>query len=243
MSVPFFLNQMAFLHVFLRAISFFQVFFNFPLLQEQHFASLGRIGVPQKEEKYHFSFSLIKRHFCMYFYVPFHFFKLFFNFPFVAKAAFCNIECIGVPKKEEKCQLSLFLIKRHFCMYFYVPFHFFKVFFNFASIAKAGFCKSRAHKGTPKGGKMSLLFFSIETAFWHVFLRAISFFKIFFNFPLLQKQHLASLRRIGVPRKEEKSHFSFFLIKRHFCMYFYVPFHFLKFFSIFLSLQKQHFAI
>ena len=118
-------------------------------------------------------------------------------------------------------------------MYFYKPFHFFKVFFNFASIAKAAFCKSRAHRGTPKGGKMSLLFFSNKTAFLHVFLRAISFFKVFFNFPLLQKQHFASLGRIGVPQKEEKCHFSFFLIKRHFCMYFYVPFHFLNFFCNF----------
>ena len=43
-------------------------------------------------------------------------------------------------------------------MYFYVPIYFFKVFFNFASVAKAAFCKSKAHSSTPKGGKMSLLF-------------------------------------------------------------------------------------
>ena len=62
-------------------------------------------------------------------------------------------------------------------MYFYVPFYFFKVFFNFAFAAKAAFCKSSAHLGTPKGDKMSLLFFSNETAIFHAFLRAISFFQ------------------------------------------------------------------
>ena len=126
MSVLFFLNQMAFLHVFLPAISFFSKSFSILLpLQKQHFASLKRIVLPQKEEKCHFSFSLMKR---------------------------------------------------HFFMHFYLPFHFFKVFFNFASVAKAAFCKSRAHRGTPKGGKMSLLFFPNEKAFFHAFLRVISFF-------------------------------------------------------------------
>ena len=139
MSVPFFLNQMAFLHVFLRAISFFQ---------------------------------------------------------------------------------SLF----QFC----------------AFVAKAAFCKSRAHRGTPKEEKMSLLFFSNRTAFLHVFLRAISFFKSLFQFCLpLQKQHFASLERIGVPQKEEKCHFSFSLIKRHFFMYFYVPFHFFKLFFNFFRCKSS----
>ena len=67
-------------------------------------------------------------------------------------------------------------------MYFYVPFHFFKVFFNFPFVAKAAFCKSRAHRGTPKGGKMSLLFLSNETAFLHEFFVPFHFFKVFFNF-------------------------------------------------------------
>ena len=78
--------------------------------------------------------------------------------------------------------VPFFLIKWHFCMYFYVPFHFFKVFFNFASVAKAAFCKTRVHIGTPKGGKMSLLFFSNETALFHAFLRAISYFLTPFRF-------------------------------------------------------------
>ena len=91
------------------------------------------------------------------------------------KQHFASLEHIGVPPKEEKCHFSFFLIKRHFCMYFYVPFHFFKLFFNFIFVAKAAFCKSRAHRGTPKGGKMSLPFLSDKMAFLHVFLRAISF--------------------------------------------------------------------
>ena len=135
-----------------RRKNFFSLQFSFPL-QKQHFASLERIGVPPKEEKCHFSFFLIKRHFCMYFYVPFHFLKLFFNSTSVAKAAFCKSRhlffCnrIGVPQEEEKCHISFSLIRRHF----------------------------------------------------------------------------SSLERIGVPPKEEKCHFSFFLIKHGiFVMYFYV---------------------
>ena len=137
-------------------------------LQTQHFASLERIGVPTKEEKYHFSFFLIKRHFCMYFYVPFHFFKLFFNFPFVAKAAFCKSRAHRGTPKGGKMSLLFFSDKTLYCMYFYVPFHFFKLFFNFPFVAKAAFCKSRAHGGTPKGGKISVPFFLNQLAFLHV---------------------------------------------------------------------------
>ena len=46
MSVLFYCNRMAFLHVFLRAISFFQSLFEFSALQKQHFASLKHLGVP-----------------------------------------------------------------------------------------------------------------------------------------------------------------------------------------------------
>ena len=49
----------------------------------------------------------------------------------------------------------------------------FSVFFNFASVAKAAICKSRVHRGTPKGGNMSVPFYLNEMAFLHVFLRAI----------------------------------------------------------------------
>ena len=131
MSLFFLSDKTAFLHVFLHAISFFKLFSIFLSLQKQHFASLERIR--------------------------------------------------GTPK-EEKCHISFFLIKRHFCMYFYVPFQFLKLFFNFPFVAKAAFCKSRAHRGTPKGGKMSLPFLSDKMAFLHVFLRAISVFKTLFQF-------------------------------------------------------------
>ena len=118
----------------------------------------------------------------MYFYIPFLFFKVFFNFPFLAKAAFCKSRGQWVPQEEEKSHISFSLIRRHFCMYFYMPFLFFKVFFNFPFLAKAAFCKSRAHRGTLGGGKMSHLFFSNKTAFFHVFLHAISFFQSLFQF-------------------------------------------------------------
>ena len=35
-------------------------------------------------------------------------------------------------------------------MNIYVPFHFFKVSFAFASLLKAAFCKAKAHRGTPQ---------------------------------------------------------------------------------------------
>ena len=60
-----------------------------------------------------------------------------------------------------------------FLMHFYVPFHFFKVPFDFTCLAKAAFCKDKGHRGTLKRGKMSLLFFTNQTAFFHTFLRAI----------------------------------------------------------------------
>ena len=182
MSVPFFLNQMAFLHVFLRVILFFQSFSILLPLQNQHFASLECVRGPQKEEKCQFSFSLMKRHFLMHFYVPFHFFKVFFNFASIAKAAFCKFTVRRVPQKEGKCHFSFSLMKRHFFMHFYVPFHFFKVSLDFACRPKAAFCKPKVHRGTPKGVKMSFPFFLNQIAFLHVFLRAILFFQSLFQF-------------------------------------------------------------
>ena len=123
----------------------------------------------------------------MYFYVAFHFFKVPFDFYAVPKRAFCKAKVHRGTPKGAKMSFSFSLIKWHFFMYFYVPFHFFKVFFKFASVAKAAFCKSKAHRGTPKVGKMSLVFFSNETAFFHAFLRAISFFQSFFNFASVGK--------------------------------------------------------
>ena len=87
-------------------------------------------------------------------------------------------------------------------MYFYVPFHFFKVPFDFSTVPKAAFCKAKVHRGTPKGAKMSVSAFFNQIAFFHVFLRAISFFQSFLILLPLQKQHFASLKHIGVPQKE-----------------------------------------
>ena len=69
------------------------------------------------------------------------------------------------------------LNEQHFFMHFYVPFHFFKVPFVFACLTRAAFRKAKAHRGTPKGAKISLLFFSKRMAFFHAFLQAISFFQ------------------------------------------------------------------
>ena len=128
-------------------------------------------------------------------------------------------------------------------MYFYVPNNFFKVFFNFASIAKAASCKSRAHRGTPKGGKMSLLFFSNETAF---FLCIVTCYFIFSNslsiLSAVQKQHFVRLKCIGCPQRS-KNVSSFFLESNGiFACIFTCQFIFLKSFLILLPLQKQHFA-
>ena len=118
----------------------------------------------------------------MYFYVQFLFFKVFFNFTSVAKPAFCKSRAHRCTPKGGKMSLLFLSDKTEFYMYFYKPFHFFKLFFNFPSVAKAAFCKSRAHGGTPKGGKISVPFFLNQMAFLHVFLRAISLFQSLFQF-------------------------------------------------------------
>ena len=151
-------------------------------LQKQDFASLECIRVPQKEKKRPLLFFSIETAFLHVFLRAISFFKVFFNFPLLQKQHFASLGRIGVPQKEEKCHFSFFLIKRHFCMYFYVPFYFFKLFFNFPFAAKAAFFKSRAHRGTPKGGKMSVPFFLNQMEFLHVFLQAISFFQSLFQF-------------------------------------------------------------
>ena len=82
-----------------------------------------------------------------------------------------------------------------FFMYFYVLFYFFKVFFNFASVAKAAFCKAKVHRGTPKRGKMSVPFFLNQMPFFHVFLRALSFFQSLFQFCLRCKRSILQVLR------------------------------------------------
>ena len=58
-------------------------------------------------------------------------------------------------------------------MHLYVPFHFFKVPFDFSAAPKPAFCKAKVPKGIPDGAKKSFLFFFNRMAFFHVFLRAI----------------------------------------------------------------------
>ena len=181
-----------------------------PAFQKQHFASLERIGVPQKEEKCHFSFSLIKRHFIMHFYVAFYFFKLPFDFVCRPKAAFCKAKVhMGTPK-EGKISVPFFSNQIAFFLVFLRAISFFKVFFNFAFVAKAAFCKSKAHSGTPKGGKMSLLFFSNKTAFFScIFTCHFIFSNSLLILSVVQMQHFARLKWIGVRPKEEKCQFLF----------------------------------
>ena len=140
-----------------------------PAFQKQHFASVKSIGVPQKKEKCHFSFSLIEWHFFMYFYVPFNFFKVPFDFASLPKGAFCKDKAHRGTPKGAKMSLLFSLIERHF----YVPFNFFKVPFDVACLPRAAFCKAKLHRGTPKGGKMSVLCFSNRMAFSHALLRGI----------------------------------------------------------------------
>ena len=192
MSLLFFSNKTAFLHVFLRAISFFQSLSILSALQTQHFARIKRI----------------------------------------AKAAFCKSRAHRGTRKGGKMSVPFFSNQIGiFACIFTCHFVFSKSFSILLAVAKAAFCKSRAHRGTPKGGKMSVPFLSESNGIFScIFTCHFIFSKSFSILLPLQKQHFASLERIGVPQKEEKCHFSFSLIKRHFFMYFYVPFHFFKLF-------------
>ena len=123
----------------------------------------------------------------MHFYVPFHFFKVPFDFASLLKAAFWKSEAhLGTPKGG-KCHVFFYFIEWHFFMHFYVPFYFFKVPFDFSIVLKQAFCKDKAHRVTPKRRKMSFLFFFNRMAFFHVFLRVISFFKSLFALAYLPK--------------------------------------------------------
>ena len=146
----------------------------------------------------------------MYFYVPFHFFKVFFNFASVAKAAFCKSRAHRGTLKGGKMSLLFFLIKRHFFMHFYVPFHFFKVPFDFSAVAKPAFCKAKVHKGTLKGAKISFLFFFNPMAFCHVFLGAISFFQSLFQFCFRCKSSILEVLSTWGYLKRSKLSFLFF---------------------------------
>ena len=87
----------------------------------------------------------------MHFYVPFHFFKVPFDFSAVPKPAFSKATVQNDNPEGAKMSFLFSLIKWHFFMYFYVPFHFFQLRFDFPSLPKPAFCKPRVHRGTPKG--------------------------------------------------------------------------------------------
>ena len=127
-------------------------------------------------------------------------------------------------------------------MHFYVPFHFFKLPFDFVCRPKAAYCEAKVRRGTPKGGKMSVPFFLNQMAFFHKFLRAISFFQSFSILLSLQKQHFASLKHIRVPQKEEKNSLLFFSNQTAFFHDFYVPFHFFKVTFDFSAVPKPAFC-
>ena len=104
--------------------------------------------------------------FFMHFYVPFHFFKVLFHFASIPKQAFCKSKTHRGTPKGGKMALLFFCNRMAFFMHFYVPFHFFKVLFHFASLPKPAFWKRKAHWRTPKRGKKELLFFSNRRAFF-----------------------------------------------------------------------------
>ena len=137
MSLPFFCNQTAFFMYFYVPFHFFKVPFEFVCLPKAAFCKLRHIGVPQKGEKCHFSFSLIKRHFCMYFYVPFLFLKSVPILSSLQTQPFARIKRIGVAPKGGKTKVFFYSNRMAFFMYFYVLFHFFKVPFNFVFRSKS----------------------------------------------------------------------------------------------------------
>ena len=79
------------------------------------------------------------------------------------------------------------LIEWHFFMDFHMPFHFFKVPLDFASLPKPGFCKDKEHRGTPKRRKNVIFFSLIEGNFLNLILHAISFFQTPLRFSISSK--------------------------------------------------------
>ena len=128
-------------------------------------------------------FSLVEWFIFEHFYVRFYYFKVSFDFASFPKAAFFKAKAHRGSPKGGKVSLLFFSNRIGiFFINFYLAFNFFKVPFVFASLPKAALCNDRAHRGTPKGGKMSLLFFFNRMVFFHAFLRAISFYQRPFRF-------------------------------------------------------------
>ena len=101
------------------------------------------------------------------------FFQSLFRFCFRCKSSiFQVLSTWGYPKRR-KLSLLFFCNQTAFFHAFLRAISFFQSLFRFCLTSKSSIFKSRAHRGTPKGGKMSLVFFSNETAFFNAFLRAI----------------------------------------------------------------------
>ena len=183
-------------------------------------------------------FSVMLWQFFMHFCVAFHFFKLTFDFSFLPKAAFCKDKAYRGTPKGGKTSLPFISNGMAFFMHFYVPFHFFKVPFDFASVPKAVFWKCKAHRGTPKVGKMSFLCFSNRTAFFH----AIHLFKVSFDFVSVPKAAFSKSKAHRGTPKVAKMSLPFFSNRTAFFHAFLGAISFFKTLSILNAFRKQHFA-
>ena len=126
----------------------------------------------------------------MHFYVPFHFFKVPLDFASHPKAAFFKAKAHRGTPKRRKCVSSFFSNRMAFFHALLRAICFFKVPLDFPSLSKAAFFKAKAHRGTPKGLKMSLLFFCNQMAFFRPSLRAILFFQSPFSFCIRSKRSI-----------------------------------------------------
>ena len=227
-SLFFFSNRKSFLHAFLHAISIFpSPFRSFGLPKAAFCKAIAHRGTP-KRGKVSLLFSLIEWHFFMQFYVPFHFFKVPFDFSAVPKPAFCKDKAHRGTLKGGKISLFFFSNRKSFLHAFLHAISIFPSPFRSFGLPKAAFCKAIAHRGTPKRGKVSLLFSLIEWHFFMQFYVPFHFFKVPFDFASLPKAAFPRLKCIGVTPNKKKMSLLFFLIKRQFFTHVYLPFHFFK---------------
>ena len=150
------------------------------------------------------------------FYMAFNFFKVTFDFTPFQKQDFARVKRIGVPPKEEKCRLCFSLIEWLFFMHFYVPFHFFKVPFELPPFQNQHFARLKSI-GVPPKEEICHFFFSLleQHFFVHIYL-PFHFTKVSFAFPSLPKAPFCRAKMHWGTPKEEKCHFSFSVIERHF---------------------------
>ena len=179
-----------FLCIFTRHFNFSNSLSIFSQFQKQHFARLRHIGVTPKKEICHFFFSLTERHFFMHCNVPFPFFKVPFVFPAVPKPAFCKQKADRGTPKGRKMSLLFFSNRMAFFHIFLPAISVFQHRFRFCLPSKSSILQVLSTWGYPKRRKMSLLFLSNKKAFFHAFLRAISFFQNPFRFCLPSKSSI-----------------------------------------------------